>query len=216
MDIGELHHLLFRWLHVTAAVLWIGHTWSVVFARPAGQPTVDVWMRTSGALAWLSGFALLIFVYYAGGALTSPTQSWGMALGAGLAVLLLTWLLYDAIWTLLAERPAVATGVSLLLMGAIAQGLAEFMTGRAVFIHLGATLGSILLNNTNQRPSRIGQNAVMAPAALLFMVSNHFPLVYGGGRPWLVAPILTALGCAMGLSLRWLSMRTVIARSSML
>ena len=213
MDIGELHHLLFRWLHVTAAVLWIGHIWSVVFAQPARQPAADAWMRTAGGVAWLSGFALLIFVYYAGGALTTPAQSWGMALGAGLAVVLLTWLLYDAIWTLLAERTAVAAGLSLVLMGAIAQGLAEFMTGRAVFIHLGATMGSILLNNTNQRPSRIGHNAVMAPAALVFMVSNHFPLVYGGGRPWLVAPVLTAVGCGMGLSLRWLSSRPFNARS---
>ena len=100
-----------------------------------------------------------------------------------------------------------ATVVSLLLVGGIAQGLAEFMTGRAVFIHVGAMLGIILLNNTNQRPLRIADNAVIAPAVLLFMVSNHFPLIYGSSRPWLVAPALVALGCAMGLSLRWLSMR---------
>ncbi len=145
---------------------------------------------------WLTGVALLIFVYYAGGALTTPSQSLWMALGVGVAVLLLTWLLYDAVWTLLAQRPAAATVVSLLLVGGIAQGLAEFMTGRAVFIHVGATLGTILLNNTNQRPLRIAHNAVIAPAVLLFMVSNHFPLIYGTSRPWLVAPTLVALGCS--------------------
>ena len=208
MDIGELHHLFFRWLHAIAAVLWIGHTWSLVFAQNACPTTADIWMRASGGVAWLSGFALLIFVYYAGGALATPAQSWGMALGVGLAVLLLTWLLYDALWTLLAARPAAAGILSLILLGAIAQGLTEFMTGRAVFIHVGATLGSILLNNTNQRPLRLGHNAVMAPAALLFMVSNHFPLLYGTSRPWLVAPALVAAGCAMGLALRSLSMRS--------
>jgi uncharacterized membrane protein len=207
MDIGELHHLLFRWLHMTSAVLWIGHTWSLVFAQRVRQPKADAWMKASGTTAWLTGFALLIFVYYAGGALATPAQSWGMALGAGLAVLLLPWLLYDALWTLLAERPAAAAIVSLVLVGAMAQGLAEFMTGRAVFIHLGAMLGSILLNNTNQRPRRITHNAVIAPAAMFFMVSNHFPLLYGGSRPWLVAPTLVTLGCLTGLSLRWLSMR---------
>jgi uncharacterized membrane protein len=205
MDIGELHHLLFRWLHVVAAVLWIGHIWTLVFAQNARQQAADAWMRAWGAVAWLSGFALLIFVYYAGGALTTPDQSWGMALGVGLAVLFLTWLLYDAVWTLLAQHPAAATIVSLVLFGAVAQGLAEFMTGRAVFIHLGATLGSILLNNTNQRPRRMSHNAVIAPAVMLFMVSNHFPLIYGDSRVWLVAPSLVILGCAMGLSLRWLS-----------
>ena len=201
MDIGELHHLLFRWLHVVAAVLWIGHVSSLVFAQRVAQPKADLFMRAWGGIAWLTGFALLIFVYYAGGALTTPDQSWGMALGVGLAVLLLTWLLYDALWTLLAQRPLMAAAISMLLFGAIAQGLAEFMTGRAVFIHLGATLGSILLNNTNQRPLRIAHTAIIAPAVILFMVSNHFPLIYGGSRPWLVAPALLAIGCASGMLL---------------
>jgi hypothetical protein len=61
--------------------------------------------------------------------------------------------------------------------------LAEFMTGRAVFIHIGATLGIILVNDMNQRPLRIARNAVLAPAVLLLMVSNHFPLIYGTSRP---------------------------------
>ena len=209
MDIGELHHLLFRWLHVVAAVLWIGHIWSLVFAQHLHPPKSDAWMRGWAGVTALTGVALLIFVYYAGGALTTPSQSLWMAVGVGVAVLLLAWLLYDAVWMLLAKRPAAATAVSLLLIGGIAQGLAEFMTGRAVFIHVGATLGIILLNNTNQRPLRIAHNAIMAPAVMLLMVSNHFPLIYGGARQWLIAPTLVALGCLVGLSLRWLSMRGV-------
>jgi uncharacterized membrane protein len=208
MDMGELHHLLFRWLHLVAAVLWIGHIWSLVFAQHAHPPKTDAWTRGWAGVTGLTGVALLIFVYYRGGALTTPSQSWGMALGVGVAVLLLTWLLYDAVWTVLAQRPAAATIVSLLLVGGIAQGLAEFMTGRAVFLHVGATLGVILLNNTNQRPLRIAHNAVIAPAVLLLMVSNHFPLIYGTSRPWLAAPTLVALGCVTGLSLRWISMRS--------
>jgi uncharacterized membrane protein len=207
MDIGELHHLLFRWLHVVAAVVWIGHTWSLVFAQRVHPQKSDAWMRGWAGVTALTGVALLILVYYAGGALTTPSQSLWMAVGVGVAVLLLAWVLYDAVWTLLRQSPAVATIVSLLLVGGIAQGLAEFMTGRAVFIHVGAMLGIILLNNTNQRPLRIADNAVIAPAVLLFMVSNHFPLIYGSSRPWLVAPALVTLGCGVGLSLRWLSMR---------
>jgi uncharacterized membrane protein len=207
MNMGELHHLLFRWLHVVAAVLWIGHIWSLVFAQHAQPTKPDAWMRGWAGVTALTGVALLIFVYYAGGALTTPSQSLWMAVGVGIAVLFLTWLLYDAVWTILAQRPGVAAVVSLLLVGGIAQGLAEFMTGRAVFIHLGATLGVILLNNTNQRPLRTAHNAVIAPAVLLFMVSNHFPLIYGTSRPWLVAPALVVLGCATGLSIRRLSMR---------
>jgi uncharacterized membrane protein len=214
MNIGELHHLVFRWLHVVTAVLWIGHIWSLVFAQHVQQPKPDAWMRASGGLAWLTGLTLLIMVYYGGGALTTPEQSWGMALGVGIAVLLLPWLLYDAVWTLLSARPAAAAAVSMVAVAGMAQGLSEFMTGRAVFIHLGAMLGGILLNNTNQRPRRIGDNAIIAPAVMLFMVSNHFPLIYGGSRPWLAAPALVALGCAVGLSLRWLSLRRPVAAAA--
>ncbi len=208
MDSPELHHLLFRWLHVTTAVLWIGHTWSLVFAQHVRQPTADLWMRASAGLTAFTGISLLIVVYYAGGALTTPSQSLWMAIGVGVATLFLTWLLYDAVWTILANRPIAAAIVSLVVVGGIAQGLAEFMTGRAVFLHVGATLGTILLNETNQRAHRVTHNAVIAPAVLLLMVSNHFPLIYGTSRPWLVAPILVLMGCAVGLSLRWLSMRS--------
>ena len=64
-----------------------------------------MWMRAWAGATWLTGVSLLIFVYYAGGALTTPSQSLWMAIGVGVAVLLLTWLLYDAVWTLL-SRPA--------------------------------------------------------------------------------------------------------------
>ena len=207
MNIGELHHLLFRWLHVTSAFVWIGHLMSLAFAHPPHQPAKDTWARGWAAATWLTGVSLLIFVYYAGGALTTPAQSLWMGIGIGVAVLLLTWLIYDALWTVLAQQPIGATAISLLVVGALAQGLAEFMTGRAAFLHVGATLGILLVNNTQQRPSRITHNAVIAPAVILFMVSNHFPLIYGTSRPWLMAPVLVILGCAMGLSVRWLSLR---------
>jgi uncharacterized membrane protein len=207
MTVSELHHLLFRWLHVMAAVLWIGHLWSVVFGQRVRPVAADVLMRASSGATWITGLALLIYVYYAGGALTTPTQSWAMALGVGLAVLLLSWLLYDALWTLLAGREAIAAVLSILLVSGLAQGLGEFMTGRAVFIHLGALLATVMVNNTHQRPHRIHHNAVIAPAVILLMVSNHFPLIYGDTRPWLVAPIVVLAGCLAGVSFEWLTSR---------
>jgi uncharacterized membrane protein len=217
MDSGELHHLLFRRPHVIAAMVWIGHMWSLVFTERVHQQTTDVWARGWAGATALTGVSLLIVVYYAGGALTAPSQSLWMAIGIGVAVLLVSWLLYDALWTVLAHQPIAATVISLLLVAAIAQGLREFMTGRAVFIHIGATLGIILVNNTNQRPSRIMHNAIIAPAVILFMVSNHFPLLYGTSRPWLMAPAVVMLGCATGAAIRWLShwRRPVQAAESM-
>ncbi len=207
MNGSELHHLVFRWLHVVTAVLWIGHVWSLSFSARFQPVRPDLLMRAASGATWLTGFTLLIFVYYGGGALTTPTQSWGMALGVGVAVMFLSWLLYDAVWTLLAGRPALAAMISIAILSAIAQGLIQFMTGRAVFIHLGAILGTIMVNNTHQRPQRVTHNAILAPAVILFMISNHFPLVYGGGRPWLSAAIIILAGCLTGLSLEWIARR---------
>jgi uncharacterized membrane protein len=207
MNVGELHHLLFRWLHVMAAVLWIGHLWSVVFGQGLKPVQSDLLMRAASGATWLTGLALLIYVYYSGGALTTPTQSWGLAVGVGLAVIFLSWLVYDAMWTLLVDRPAIAAALSLLYLSGIAQGLAAFMTGRAVFIHLGAVLATVMANNTQQRPQRIAHNAVIAPAVILLMVSNHFPLIYGDSRSWLVAPVVILVGCLTGMSFGWLTRR---------
>ncbi len=190
-----------------AAILWIGHLWAVVFGQRLRPVKPDVLMRAASGVTWLTGLALLIYVYYAGGALTTPTQSWGMALGVGLAVILLSWLLYDALWTLLAGREVVAAALSILLVSGLAQGLGEFMTGRAVFIHLGALLATVMVNNTQQRPQRISHNAVIAPAVILLMVSNHFPLIYGDSRPWLIAPVVVLVGCLTGMSFEWMTSR---------
>jgi uncharacterized membrane protein len=101
--------------------------------------------------------------------------------------------------------------------------LSRIMTGRAVFIHLGAMLATIMLVNVEQRiwpvarrllaatpvkqmPSvssiqtaamRLRHNAALALAVILFMVSNHFPLVYGSGMNGLVAPAVVVTGWLM-------------------
>jgi uncharacterized membrane protein len=122
------------------------------------------------------------------------------------------------------EAPAshrlAAVFVSLALFTTAAAGLHRVMTGRAVFIHLGAMLGTIMLANVWQRiwpverrrlmtttpgepPSmaligdaalRLRHNAALAVAVILFMISNHFPLVYGNASEWLLAPGIVVLG----------------------
>ena len=42
---------------------------------------------------------------------------------------------------------------------------------------------------------RLRHNAALAVAVILFMVSNHFPLVYGRASEWLLAPGIVVLGC---------------------
>ena len=228
----ELPHLLFRWIHVLVAVMWIGQLWSLALVlRLTPDRTLDpalaalalrahAYHRWSATLTWATGFPLLGIVYYGGGALTSVDQSFGRASVAGLAAIVGAFPVYDAAWRILRRHRLAAVVVSLALFATAAAGLHRVMTGRAVFIHLGAMLGTIMLANVWQRiwpaerrrlmtttpgaPSsmalvgdaalRLRHNAAFAVAVILFMISNHFPLVYGYASEWLLAPGIVVLG----------------------
>jgi uncharacterized membrane protein len=226
----ELPHLLFRWIHVLAGVMTVGLIWSLVLiqrfvSRQAIDPGLrgfalqaHTWLNRAAGLTWVTGFALLGIVYYGGGALTFPNQPLGLATAVGLATLPLAYLAYELVWTALARHQLTAIVVSLALFAATASALERIMTGRAVFIHLGAMLGTIVVANASGRiwpverrrltsdarpPSatqvavaavRLRHNAALAVAIVLFMVSNHFPLLYGLQSGWLFAPGVVAVG----------------------
>jgi len=232
MASGELSHLVFRWLHVLAGVMWIGQLWSltlVVRVMPGElvDPSLEPvalraynWLRWAGTATWITGIPLLGIVYYSGGAVTYD-QSSGLATAVGLGSLFAAWILYDMVWTLLVRHEAAAALLSIMLLSAAAAMLNRVMTGRSVFIHLGAMLATIMLANLWRRiwpveggrlsginrrapPStdfaaevaalRLRHNAALSVAVPLFMVSNHFPLVYGHSFGWLVAPGIVVLG----------------------
>jgi uncharacterized membrane protein len=231
----ELPHLLFRWLHVLSAVMWVGQIWSLAVVlpfppdRPAEQSVAPMilraytWMRRAANLTWITGVPLLGIVYYGGGALTTPTQRAGLAMGVGFALLFVGSIVYDAVWRLLRHQPLLAGLVSLALVASAALWMNRLMTGRAVFIHIGAMLATIMLTNVEQRiwpverrrlavtsvkelPTmsaiqtaavRLRHNAALAIAVILFMVSNHFPLVYGSALNWVVAPVIILTGWLM-------------------
>jgi uncharacterized membrane protein len=163
----------------------------------------------------MTGLPLLGIVYYGGGALTTPEQSAGLAMGVGFTFLFVGWLIYDTLWRFVGNRPPVAMLISLVLLGSAGIWLGRVMTGRAVFIHIGAMLGTILLVNVQERiwpvesrrlaPAAAGQptsamidraaerlrhNAALAIAVILLMVSNHFPLMYGHAQAWIIPPAI--------------------------
>jgi uncharacterized membrane protein len=231
MDV-ELPHLLFRWLHVLSAVMWVGQIWALAVVLPfppdrSADPGVapmilraHKWMRGAANLTLITGVGLLGIVYYGGGALTTPTQSAGLAMGIGFTLLFAGSIVYDGLWRLLRRQPLLAGLISLVLVAGAAVWLNRIMTGRAVFIHIGAMLAMIMGVNVEQRiwpverrrlsatptthpPSmqaietaalRLRHNAGLAIAVILFMLSNHFPLVYGSAPSWLAAPAIILTG----------------------
>ena len=89
------------------------------------------------------------------------------------------------------------------------------MTGRAVYVHVGAMLATIMLANTwrhiwpaerlrhafDVASTRLRHNVGLSAAVLLLMISNHFPLLYGGRLAWLVAAGLVMLAFVLSTPL---------------
>lgn len=120
---------------------------------PGGMPAVLHWFKWEATFTWLSGFALLWIVYYAGGiylvdpAISSISPKAATALGLG--VLAISWFIYDFLWTRAwAERKPVVTSVfSAALVAGVAYGLGQVLSGRAAYLHVGAMLGTLMVLN---------------------------------------------------------------------
>ncbi|HET8943025.1 MAG TPA: urate hydroxylase PuuD [Rudaea sp.] len=111
------------------------------------------WFKWEAYVTWLSGFALLIVVYWlrADIYMIDPTVaklSVAESIGVGLGTLVVGWLVYDSLWRWLGERaPNLALGISLVLYVAAAYALTHLLSGRAAFLMSGAMLGTIMAAN---------------------------------------------------------------------
>ena len=113
--LSEWLNLIVRWVHVFAAILWVGTTYYFTWLdgqlrRAAGEPGGRVWMVHSGGFytvekqkalgvapgdvhwfrweamtTWLSGLLLLVIVFYAGGLMVDPIAA-PVSAGTGIAI----------------------------------------------------------------------------------------------------------------------------------
>ncbi|MGA7485402.1 MAG: urate hydroxylase PuuD [Xanthobacteraceae bacterium] len=179
--------LVVRWLHVVAAIAWIGSSfyfihldlslrpraglpqgvqgdaWQVhgggfyhmvkYLVAPARMPDELTWFKWEAYTTWLSGFTLLVIVYYLGAELylidrsvldlTAPTAA-AIAFGS----LMLAWLTYEA----LCRSPLRRHEVALALLGyvflvALTYGFTHVFSGRGAFTQIGALVGTIMVAN---------------------------------------------------------------------
>ena len=156
---------------------WMGHGggFYIVEKRrisPGQVPFPVYWFRVEAAVTWITGFLLLVFVYYwTGGVdLVDPAQSAlhpESAIGLAIGLLALGWIVYDSIWVSeFAERNAtLATALSLILLFAIVYLLCNLFTGRAAFVHVGAILGTNMVASVWTRIIPAQEEAVAATAA---------------------------------------------------
>ena len=116
------------------------------------QPKKLHWFKYEAYFTWLSGFSLLILVYYLKGRLFLLRPGVDLSPGAGIAIgvgaLLTAWIVYDRLCeSPLARRPVLFAAVGFSLMSAAAYGLTELFTAKAAYLHVGAMLGTCMAAN---------------------------------------------------------------------
>jgi uncharacterized membrane protein len=192
---------------------------------PPTLPEPLHWFKWEAYTTWLSGFALLIVLYYlnADQYLIDPTVadlSTGEAVSISVALLAASWVVYDVLCRLLGSRPLVLAAVLLGLVTLSAWGIGHLFSGRAVYIQIGAMLGTMMVGNVffviipahwelvrakqagrdpdpaaNERGKlRSVHNNYLTLPVVFTMISNHFPSTYGHSYAWLILVVLLVIG----------------------
>jgi uncharacterized membrane protein len=183
----EWASLILRWLHVVAAVGWIGSSfyfihldlslkprkelpegvygeaWQVhgggfyhilkYLVAPAKMPDELTWFYWEAYATWLSGFALVIIVYYLDADLFLVDKSVMdlTPLQAGLfsvVSLALSWLLYEAACRSAFAKHELAFVISgYIFLVALTFAFTHVLSGRGAFNQIGAIIGTIMVAN---------------------------------------------------------------------
>jgi uncharacterized membrane protein len=120
---------------------------------PDRLPEHLTWFKWESYATWLSGFALLVLLYYLGAELyLIDPQVADLAVWQAVVISLLSlglgWLLYDALCRSRLGVDGTRLMVALyVLLVALAWGFAQLFSGRAALLHLGAVTATIMSAN---------------------------------------------------------------------
>ena len=170
-SVREWADALIRWLHVLSGIVWVGHLYFFNFVNTHAMkayeadtrskvmtemmPRALYFFRWAAIYSWVTGILLLGFVYHMGTGMmereAGPLDK-EASINVGFFTVLLIFFVYDQLWkSPLGRNELLATLVSWVLFVLLAFGFSRFLTGRATFIHLGMSLGTIMLLNVWMR-----------------------------------------------------------------
>ena len=191
---------------------------------PAELPEPLHWFKWEAYTTWLSGFGLLVVLYYWNAETYLIDESVAdvpvaAAIGISLAGLAAAWVVYDL--ACLVFRSDVVVGLLLLAMtAAAAYAASQVFSGRAAYLQVGAMLGTIMAANVLFniipahweliRAKEAGREPDPAPGleakrrsvhnnyltlpVVFTMISNHFAFTYAHEHAWLVLVALALIG----------------------
>lgn len=136
--------------------LWMAHSGG--FYEVVKRKSLDAlppklhWFKWESYTTWITGFLLLIIVYYLGGRAmmldAGSSLSHGAAVGISLGLLAGTVLVYDLLCrTPLVKDNRLFGAVGLALLTGAAYGISRYFTPRAAFLQVGAMLGTMMASN---------------------------------------------------------------------
>jgi uncharacterized membrane protein len=198
--------------------------------KPQLMPHKLHWFKWEAAVTWMSGIVLLIVVYYMGGLMVDEAMEETVPILVGVGTILLAWPVYDTLWkSRFARNETVGVTVSYVLLVGIIFGLTQVMGGRAVFLHVGAMLGTLMTVNVwsciipaqrkmvaalhegkepdltlgERAKMRSRHNTFMAVPVVFTMISNHYPVTsYGSEWSWVIFSVLVLIGWAAAKVIR--------------
>jgi len=181
--------LLVRWLHVIAAIAWIGSSFYFIaldnHLRPpkdphdadegvAGEawevhgggfyhvlkyrvappklPEELLWFKWEAYTTWLSGFALLIVLYYVNADTylidkgVADLSQW-QAIAISVALLAAAWIVYDGLCRVLGRNELLLAAALLAFVAVSAWGCGQLFSGRGAYIQVGAMVGTMMAGN---------------------------------------------------------------------
>ena len=120
---------------------------------PAELPKHLTWFKWESYATWISGFALMCIVYYAGADLYLidrnlwDVEPW-IAITTSLGSIVISYLIYDLLCkSRLGQKPTLLMVLLYLILVLAAWGYTQIFTGRAAFLHLGAITATIMSCN---------------------------------------------------------------------
>jgi uncharacterized membrane protein len=193
---------------------------------PARLPEKLHWFKWEAYTTWLSGTALLIIVYWmrAQAMMVDPSiavlTTW-QAVGIGLASMVVSWFVYDLLCrSPLGRHDGILAFVVFGLLTLLAWELSRTLGGRAAYIHVGTSIGTIMAANVffviipGQRRMVDAMRAGLKPnpvdgargkqrsvhnnyftlPVVFIMISNHYSSTYGHPYAWAVLALIAAAG----------------------
>jgi uncharacterized membrane protein len=193
---------------------------------PARLPEKLHWFKWEAYTTWLSGTALLVIVYWmrAQAMMVDPSVAaltTAQAVGIGIASMVVSWVVYDLLCRSPLGRHDGALAVVVFgLLTLLAWELSRTLGGRAAYIHVGTSIGTIMAANVffviipGQRRMVEAMKAGLKPnpvdgarakqrsvhnnyftlPVVFIMISNHYSATYGHPYSWAILALIAAAG----------------------